>query len=322
MAKIALMLLLFSALLVALVPALPPARSSQIAFESYRDSSGEIYLLDTVTGISQNLTRHEAFDGRPAWSSDGRRLAFVSNRTDNLEIFVMSADGGSVYNLTRHISDDTDPTWSPDGAQIAFISRREGNSEIYIMDVAAILDDPACAALPDVILQNPTQACAPPVRRLTDSAADETSPAWSPDGRRIAFVQETDQDSEIFAISVRCPLSEGCPPDRYYNLSDDPARDRFPAWSPDGRWIAFASNRGGTWDIYVMNADGAQIQRLTDSTGRFVFPAWSPDGRQLVFMREQHGEWAMYTCSVEVCTSNMRRLTYNSWADFQPVWRP
>lgn len=323
MAKTGIVLSLLAAailgLMLAFVSALPSASRAQIAFESYRDGNAEIYLLDIASGIPLNLTHHERADTRPVWSPDGRWIAFASNRTDNYEIYVIDADGGNVRNLTRHASDDFAPTWSPDGAQMAFISRRQGNSEIYIMDVANILADSACATLPDMFFLSQSQPCAPAVRRLTSSGADEANPVWSPDGRRIAFVQETDQDSEIYAMSVQCDLPQGCRSDRY-NLSDDPARDRDPAWSPDGRRIAFASNRGGAWDIYVMTADGSQIQRLTDGTGTNVNPSWSPDGQQIVFAGRRSGGWALYMINAD--GGNIRRLTYNKDEDFRPAWRP
>jgi len=296
-----------------------PVTVDLIALESYRDGNGEIYLLDTVTGILHNLTHHSKTDSRPAWSPDGRRIAFYTNRTDNYEIFVMDASGANARNLTRNNSDDVQPAWSPDGQRIAFVSRRNGNSELYIMEVARILDDPACALLPNTLLLNESQPCAAPVERLTNSAVDEISPAWSPDGRRIVFVQETDRDSEIFLMNAGCDLPDGCESDRY-NLSDNPAHDRDPAWSPDGRLIAFASNRTGAWQIYAMNADGSRVRPLTDGAMTAVMPAWSPDGQRIAFAGRQAGAWALYV--VDADGSNLRRLTYNRTEDFRPVWRP
>jgi len=319
MVKTGIALSLLALLLILALPELTLVPGPQIAFESYQEGNGEIYLLDITTNILLNLTHHEKNDARPVWSPDGRWIAFASNRTDNYEIYVMDADGSNVRNLTRHASDDFAPTWSPDGMRMAFVSRRQGNSEIYVMDVGDILADPACAALPDMLFLNSSQPCAPPVRRLTSSGADEAGPAWSPDGRRIVFVQETDRDSEIYTMNVACNLPQGCPSDRY-NLSDDPARDRDPAWSPDGRQIAFASNRGGTWDIYVMNANGSQIHVLTDGLGTYVNPSWSPDGQQIVFAGRHGVGWALYVVGID--GGDTHRLTYNRVEDFRPAWRP
>ena len=309
----------------ALAPSLAPVNNPQIAFETYRDGNGEIYLLDAASGILYNLTQHGKTDARPAWSPDGTQIAFFSNRSDNYEVYVMDADGGNVRNLTRHASDDFAPTWSPDGTQIAFVSRRDGNNEIYIMEIPR--HDPACDELLESTLLGEDHECAPHVRRLTNSLAEETSPVWSPDGRRIAFSLETDLDSEIYTMSVFCASPHGCRSDRY-NLSDNPARDRDPAWSPDGRYIAFTSNRGGTWDIYVMSADGSRTQQLTDGMGAYVNPAWSPDGTQLVLAARYAGIWSLYTMDMtcgsllDICGSNLRALTYNVTEDFRPVWQP
>jgi TolB protein len=329
MVKISVLLSVAGAALVILAWALAPGDGTQIAFETYEDGNTEIYLLDLATGIAHSLTQHERDDSRPVWSPDGQWIAFTSNRTDNYEIYVMDARGGSIQNLTRHASDDFEPSWSSDGSHIAFVSRRDGNSELYIMTVGEILANPACTPLPDSFLLNESQPCAAPLRRVTYSDVDETTPAWSPDGQRIAFVEETDQYSEIFAIEVNCDAdSEACERDRF-NLSNDPARDRDPAWSPDGRFLTFASNREGAWNIYVMRADRSQTRKLTTSRGDFVHPVWSPDGQQILFTQWRGtAGWAMHIMDVDCdalpagCRHNPRLLTDSRVDGFRPAWRP
>ena len=109
------------------------------------------------------------------------------------------------------------------------------------------------------------------VRQLTDSGED-SNPAWSPDGTRIAFQSYRDGDWDIYVM--------GTDGGNVQQLTDDPYRDREPAWSPDGTRIAFSRTSGTfDWDIYVMDADGGNVQRLTYAEywrNWNKSPAWSP----------------------------------------------
>jgi Tol biopolymer transport system component len=106
------------------------------------------------------------------------------------------------------------------------------------------------------------------------------------------------------------------------NLSRHPAHDSDPAWSPDGRRIAFLSRRDGEQEIYVVNADGSQLQRLTHSA-RFEFgPAWSPDGRKIAFTRLTRGNGGLFVMNAD--GSGQRRLTYARGWSFPggAAWSP
>ncbi|MCH8294258.1 PD40 domain-containing protein [Candidatus Poribacteria bacterium] len=113
-------------------------KQAQIAFVSYRDGNGEVYVMDAEGKNLRNLTNHPAQDGTawlgPAWSPDGEKIAFVSKRDGNYETYVMDADGKNPRNLTNHPALDGQPAWSPDGQKIAFVSKRDGLEEIYVMD--------------------------------------------------------------------------------------------------------------------------------------------------------------------------------------------
>ncbi len=238
------------------VPA-PPGSSGTEVFTVNPDGSGEQVLTN-------NLVR----DGDPGWSPDGRLLAFESFRDGFSEAYKMGADGSNPVRLTTSgNNEDRSTSWSPDGTRIAFHSTRDtvpvgspvGSSafELYVMNA-----------------DGSNQV------RLTDNLAQDTFPAWSPDGSKLAFLSNRDGDFEIYTMK----------PDgsNVVRLTDSPGEDAHPSWSPDGAQITFHSRRdsppGGTaLEIYRMNADGSNPTRVTTGDGFKYFPIWSPDGTRIAF---------------------------------------
>jgi hypothetical protein len=176
--------------------------------------------------------------------------------------------------------------------RLAFASSRDssgGNLDIYVMN-----------------------ADGSGLGRLTNNAADDNCPAWSPDGSKIAFDSDRDGDFEIYVMNA-----DGSSPTR---LTHSPGVDYDPAWSPDGSKIVFYSSRDGNDEIYVMNADGSSPTRLTHSPGLDWKPAWSPDGSKIAFDSDRDGDFEVYVMSGD--GSDLTKLTDNSAVDAAPSWSP
>ncbi len=216
--------------------------AGQLLFISDREGDVEIYALSPGDYFPRNLTNNPADDWNPDWSPDGGQIAFESDREDaNDEIYVMDADGDNVMRLTEDPATDWQPAWSPDGTQIAFVSERSGSEDIWIMNADG--SDPT----------NLTQA---------ETNCDE--PAWSPDGRTIAFSQDVDGNWDLYLLDVEKALtgdSEGA----LTRLTDDPGVEARPAWSPDGRQMAFETDRTGNWEIYVLDVDDPAASQVNVS---------------------------------------------------------
>ena len=128
----------------------------------------------------------------------------------------------------------------------------------------------------------------------------------------IAFTSERDGNSEIYTMNA-----DGSDPQR---LTDDPAYDAWPTWSPDGAQIAFCSDRSGNPDIYIMDADGSNLRQLTHHSANDIWPEWSPDGARIAFPSRRDGNFEIYVVNVD--GTNLQRLTNTPDAEDFPAWSP
>jgi Tol biopolymer transport system component len=168
---------------------------------------------------------------------------------------------------------------------------------------------------------------------LTNSWADDVAPAWSADGRHVAFVSVRDtfsgklelESGEIYVLDFD-PLT-GRAVGEARRLTDSPAADGWPVWSPSGDQIAFHSNRGGDFDIWVMNADGSNPVNLTNHPGDDKYPAWSPappyggaGGSKIAFASDRDGSYDIWVMNTD--GSNLVKLTDSPARDRYPIWSP
>ena len=127
----------------------------------------------------------------------------------------------------------------------------------------------------------------------------------------IAFFSDRDANFEIYVMK-----GDGS---EQIRLTDNPARDYWPVWSPDGSKIAFASYRDGNWGIFVMNADGTAETRLTSGAADQE-PAWSRDGSAIAFASQRDGNYEVYVMNAD--GTGQTNLTNSPANDRWPTWSP
>jgi Tol biopolymer transport system component/pimeloyl-ACP methyl ester carboxylesterase len=229
-------------------------------------------------------------------------LAFVRTLDNGWGIYLVNADGSDQRQLLFHGQALAYPEWSPDGNQLAF--HKHQSDQVWSINVVSVRD----------VLQGQGRHGGNETR-LTHTETRDAAPVWSPDGSQIAF----SRDEDIWVMNVKDALQSTDGSDQRL-LLDDPVYASGADWSPDGSQIVFESGRDGKAEIYVMQADGSNPQRLTHNDAEDWWPVWSPDGAQIAFMSDLDGDWEIFV--VEADGSNLRQLTHNEFDDTGPAWSP
>ncbi len=266
-----------------------------------------IYSIDATTGQKSPLWTDERNPDFPnfrvaprlvsahydyAFSPDGSRVAFsayVHEGPGNCcptELFVMNADGTGLTQVTHDDAYDSYPSWSPDGSTLVYASYRGPD---YIPGCPVTKNCPADLY---VIGADGTGD-----RRLTDDAADEATPTWSPDGTKIAYVfAEAGSPGAVWVMNADGTDARNLvPPDGGLIL--------FPQWSPDGRRILYLSARlGERFGVWVATADGTDPHQGIDTHADTNFArnaVWSPDGTEIAFAKLADGEPELWVANAD-----------------------
>ena len=264
--------------------------------------------ISLATILAGCHTQHPATAGRatlprstvtttmPAATGLTGRIAY--NGADG-DIWVMDADGAHRRQVTHSGPDvDFDPSWSPDGRRIVFRTSRGRH-----------LPDPAVLGLDGIFVVNADGSGETPIHPRTGGLF----PDWSPDGSRIAFsgvLHQGDRQDHLFVMR---------PDGSHARVLNTSRVAECAEWSPDGSRIMFCSHWGAGWDVGVMDANGANVRRLTDAPGDEYPGAWSPDGRRVAFSSDREGQGEVWVMDAD--GTRQRRLTHhlatydapNSW---------
>ncbi|HEX6079013.1 MAG TPA: Tol-Pal system beta propeller repeat protein TolB [Methylomirabilota bacterium] len=226
------------------------------------------------------------FTGEPGVADT--KIAYVHGSGGVKELSLMDYDGAGPSAVTSNKSINLSPVWSPDTRSLAFTSYMRGYPYLYRMF--------------------PFENRPPQV--VAGFLGINSSPAFSPDGRFLAMTLSRDGNPEIYVLN----LATGA----FRRLTTYSGIDTEPTWSPTGREIAFISERAGGAHVFVMDAEGANVRRLTRA-GFNTQPRWSPKGDTIAFTSRQ-GNFDLWAVSPD--GSNLRRLTAGPGNNEGSSWAP
>jgi Tol biopolymer transport system component len=309
----------------------------RIVYSTDASGSYAVVALDLASGATRTLADGAGQEYEPAWSPDGRRVAFV---VDNTGIDVVEVATGARATAVTVPAGEVlhGPAWTPDGARLVYYRLAAGRADLMVSGEPLVTGEEVfpfrVSWLPggefvytadggiqrrrlaggprrEVGFTVPITVTAPRYRRRQrdfDSTRPRPvrgigSPVLSPDGRQVAFRALNDIYTMRFGARPR-------------PLTGDHWWKQDPAWSPDGRYLSYSTDRGGTLDIWLRDLRSGQDRQLTALPQvAAVSGSWSADGRELAFL-DQTG--ALYT--VEVATGTVRQTFTATFEPGRPSW--
>ncbi len=259
----------------------------------------ELWSVEIASGKKRLISKGDAL--QPNGSPHGNRIAFWGYTKENAQadIFTIPADGGESIAVTNDAAVDWNPVWSPDGEYLYFISDRGGGMNIWRI----------------AIEERSGKILGQPERVTSGVVAATQHLSLSQDGHRIAYVARVETRNLLkigFDVSKKTPLGAT------FWVTQGSKNLTFPDASPDGNWAAFNSI-GNQQDVFLVQTDGAGIRQLTDDQYRDWGPRWAPDGKSIAFCSNRSGKYEIW--SIRPDGSELKQLTRFPGAHYA-VWSP
>jgi TolB protein len=252
----------------------PAPAEAGVAYTALRDGLWQVVYQESPTSAPKVVGGDLGADASaPALSPDGKRVAF---EVAGQGILVCPVAAGACQTVKTGIGSAVRPAWDPKSGELVFV-RYTASTSGEDSDI--------------LVTQNALQD----IRPLVAHTGNQDEPDVSPDGRLLAY-------SSGLVISLRqsgvrvvrqlwvMDLASGVPT----LLVPGTHQDVHPDWSPDGQWLAFASDRGGEFEIWVVRPDGSGLRQVTSGPGTKTWPAWSPDGRKILYTRSAEGKQGLW----------------------------
>lgn len=217
---------------------------TKVAYVSFENKKPVIYVQDLVTRNRSVAANYKGSNSAPAWSPDGKRLAIALSRDGLTQVYIVNTDGTGLRRLSNSSGIDTEPQFSADGQTIYFTSDRSGGPQIYRMSV------------------NGGEA-----RRVTFGGSYNISPRVSSDGKYLGFISRREGKFQVYLQD----LTNG----QEQRLSDT-VKDQSPSFSPNGRYLMYATESGRQGTLAIVSVDGRVKTSLSTQAGDIREPTWGP----------------------------------------------
>ena len=259
-----------------------------IAYSHLTDGYWQIWVMSADGANKKQITFSKEDKRDPVWIENG--LAF---RTNNSQLFTISLDGGSGQRILEKYGVIANPRFSSKTKEIVFVRfdpRLTDVSDIWKAD-----EEGKNAVL------------------LTKDNTPKFQPCFSSDGEKIVFVK-ADNDRKNYHLWLM--YSDGQKP---VQITQGQGFDTLPDFAPDGKTIAFTSNRGGDFDIYTLDLETKKVTQLAKSSGLDTSSSFSPDGKKMVFVSNRSGSQQIWVMSAED-GSHPKQLTFEKEESVDPAW--
>ncbi len=322
---------------------------SRILFVSQRAGNADLWMMNNDGTSAKPLTTDPAADYDPDWTHPKGIIAYVSDRDGNPEIYIQTGGSGSPVEEVAYFQGEQSGYFSTDAGSLIGVHFPNLNATLQSFSYYLVYEpyDPADLKWKIFAFENGK----PTNRILAEGDTVSTKQGWCtvpvndlaitsdilicleyvhPMYPTLGLTNEGDiSHMWMYSYSRWDPFTRGCAMIKAgiagkgqtqgdIRITNNNAVDRYPAWSPDGLQIAFASNRSGQYEIWTMNADGTSLKQITNGLGNCIKPAWSPNGKNIAFVSDKNGKEDIY--SLEIASGITMRLTETASAETDPAW--